>query len=163
MHTDNELTNPEHFRRARERLGLTQAELARLLGYGSKSRIAELEAGARKPGRTVVRLLGAYLAGFRPTDWPTREALPTAAIAPATVVALPATRAAIEAVSNAMRNGARKPGEISRATGLGLLTVNEALEAIRRIPTAPPKRHVPQPKAKAPVTVTRDPPREKVY
>jgi transcriptional regulator with XRE-family HTH domain len=61
---------PTQFREARVKLGLTQSDAARLLGYGSKVRISEIEAGKRNPGAAVVRLLRAYLAGYRPEDWP---------------------------------------------------------------------------------------------
>jgi transcriptional regulator with XRE-family HTH domain len=64
------LSKPEHFRLVREALELTQAEMAQMLGYGSRTRIAEVEAGTRKPNESVVRLLHAYLEGYRPQDWP---------------------------------------------------------------------------------------------
>lgn len=52
------------------RLGLTQAQLAPLLGYGAASRVSEIANGKRTPGASVVRLLRAYLDGYRPDDWP---------------------------------------------------------------------------------------------
>lgn len=61
---------PAEIREARQTLGLTQPQIAPLLGYGSKSRVAELESGARNPSDTVIRLLRAYLDGYRPKDWP---------------------------------------------------------------------------------------------
>lgn len=61
---------PTDFRAARKQLGLTQAELAPLLGYADKSRISEIERGAMQPGAAVVLLLRAYLAGYRPEAWP---------------------------------------------------------------------------------------------
>lgn len=61
---------PAEIRTARQSLGLTQAQFALLLGYGAKSRIAELENGARAPSGAVVRLIRAYLDGYRPADWP---------------------------------------------------------------------------------------------
>jgi DNA-binding XRE family transcriptional regulator len=66
------LSKPEHFKMVREALGLTQAEMAKMLGYGSRVRVAELEAGTRKPSASVVRLLQAYLNGYQPPDWPRR-------------------------------------------------------------------------------------------
>ena len=60
-------------RAARGVLGLTQAELAAVMGYGDKSRIAELERGARAAGPAAVRLLQAYLEGYRPADWPEKK------------------------------------------------------------------------------------------
>lgn len=57
------------FRAARESLGLTQSQLAKLVGYGSQSRIAEVEARHEAPA-CPARLLRAYLDGYRPGDWP---------------------------------------------------------------------------------------------
>lgn len=62
---------PANILQARQSLGLTQAQLAPLLGYAATPRISELETGNRKPGAAVVLLLRAYLAGYRPDDWPT--------------------------------------------------------------------------------------------
>ena len=62
--------NPAELQQARQSLGLTQSQLAPLLGYSNKTRISELEVGTRKPGAAVVLLLRAYLAGYRPDDWP---------------------------------------------------------------------------------------------
>ena len=64
---------PYAFNTARRKLGLTQAQAARLLGYGAAPRISEIERGERQPSETVVRLLRAYLDGYRPEDWPTEE------------------------------------------------------------------------------------------
>ena len=44
-------------RAIRDHLGLTQAQLAPLLGYGDPSRVSELERGDRRPSRAVVLLL----------------------------------------------------------------------------------------------------------
>ncbi len=60
---------PDSIREARQSLGLTQSDMARLLGYGDKARISELEKGSRRPGESVVRLLRAYVSGYRPDDW----------------------------------------------------------------------------------------------
>jgi transcriptional regulator with XRE-family HTH domain len=65
--------SPTEIREARLRLGLTQAELAPLLGYSDVMRVSELERGVRKPGAAVVRLLHAYLEGYRPENWPVRQ------------------------------------------------------------------------------------------
>jgi len=62
---------PAEIKQARSDLGLTQAQLAPLLGYGDKTRVSELERGSQAPGAAVVRLLQAYLDGYRPDDWPT--------------------------------------------------------------------------------------------
>ena len=64
------LMTPEQIKQARHTLGLTGEQSARLLGYGGKARISEIEAGARNPSAAVLRLLQAYLDGYRPADWP---------------------------------------------------------------------------------------------
>lgn len=61
---------PDAFRAARKSLGLSQAQAADMLGYGSKPRVSEIERGLINPGASVVRLLQAYLDGYRPHDWP---------------------------------------------------------------------------------------------
>ena len=61
---------PAEIRQARIELGLTPAEIAPLLGYGAASRIYEIESGARNPSAAALRLLRAYLDGYRPNDWP---------------------------------------------------------------------------------------------
>ena len=60
---------PSDFTAARLKLGLTQAGLARVMGYSGQARIAEFEAGKRNPSAAAVRLIRAYLAGYRPDDW----------------------------------------------------------------------------------------------
>ena len=60
---------PADFAAARKRLGLTQAQLAAVMGYGNKARISEIERGERLPP-LAKRLLRAYLDGYRPDDWP---------------------------------------------------------------------------------------------
>lgn len=61
---------PAEIKQARQTLGLTQSQIAPLLGYGASTRITELESGARTPSAAVMRLLSAYLDGYRPDDWP---------------------------------------------------------------------------------------------
>ena len=61
---------PTEFKQARQSLGLTQTQAAPLLGYGSATRISEIENGQRNAGAAVVQLLRAYLDGYRPNDWP---------------------------------------------------------------------------------------------
>ena len=61
---------PTDIKEARQSLGLTQSQIAPLLGYADKTRISELERGVREPGSAVVLLLRAYLAGYRPDGWP---------------------------------------------------------------------------------------------
>ena len=74
---------PAEVRAAREKLGLTQYELATMLGYRGLSRrqaVWDLEHAHREkkllePQR---RLIEAYLAGYRPADWPQRAHLSAA-------------------------------------------------------------------------------------
>ena len=61
---------PEQIKQARYTLGLTGEQSARLLGCGGKARISEIKACASNPSAAVLRLLRAYLDGFRPADWP---------------------------------------------------------------------------------------------
>lgn len=61
---------PAEIKQARQSLGLSQIDAARLLGYGSQSRISEIESGQRNASESVLRLLAAYVAGYRPDDWP---------------------------------------------------------------------------------------------
>jgi DNA-binding transcriptional regulator YiaG len=66
---------PDEIRKARETLGLTQAQLGAMLETDGQSiRRCEMPAGAstaRQPAPRMVRLIRAYLAGYRPDDWPT--------------------------------------------------------------------------------------------
>jgi DNA-binding transcriptional regulator YiaG len=65
----------EGFKAAREKLGLTQSQLADLLETDSRSiRAIESRVGTsrhRDPAPRMLRLLSAYIAGYRPEDWPT--------------------------------------------------------------------------------------------
>lgn len=61
---------PVEIKKARLMLGLNQSQMARVLGYGAQTRISEIEMGDRTPSESVVRLIAAYLAGYRPSDWP---------------------------------------------------------------------------------------------
>lgn len=58
----------------RLKLGLTQAELAEFLGYGSALRISEFEreSSPRPIPRLLAMLMRAYAEGYRPKDWPFR-------------------------------------------------------------------------------------------
>lgn len=67
----------ERIKKERERLGLSQAELGRLVGYSSRSTINKIEKGERDIPRDKVakfaQVLGvnpAYLAGFTEQDNP---------------------------------------------------------------------------------------------
>jgi DNA-binding transcriptional regulator YiaG len=61
---------PTDFRAARESLGLSQTDLAPLLGFGSSQGVSNIERGVRNPGAAVALLMQAYLDGYRPADWP---------------------------------------------------------------------------------------------
>ena len=61
---------PAEFKQARQSLGLTQTQAAQVLGYGNATRISEIENGQRKAGAAVLKLLRAYLDGYRQPYWP---------------------------------------------------------------------------------------------
>ena len=61
---------PVEIKQARQTLGLDQVQMAQVLGYGNKARVSEIENGLRFPNESVIRLLRAYLDGYRPADWP---------------------------------------------------------------------------------------------
>lgn len=60
------------FRAIRLRLGLTQSELAGVLGYSGPMEISKFErdANPRDVPPILERLMRAYDAGYRPKDWP---------------------------------------------------------------------------------------------
>jgi transcriptional regulator with XRE-family HTH domain len=67
---------PAQLARARERLGLTLEAMATMLGYQGVQRRQmqyDLETGRRDVREPQRRLVEAYLAGYRPQDWPTQE------------------------------------------------------------------------------------------
>lgn len=59
---------PAEFKEARKTLGLTAAELARIMGYGDRSRVFNIESGNAVPPQAM-RLMQAYVDGYRPDDW----------------------------------------------------------------------------------------------
>lgn len=61
---------PAEIKQHRETLGLTQAQIAPLLGYSATQRVSEIERGTRNPSDAAAQLLQAYLNGYRPPDWP---------------------------------------------------------------------------------------------
>ena len=168
--TDPEEMTPAEIKALRKKFGMTQAKLAAILGYGSKTRIAELEAGTFAPGPAVIRLLRAYLEGYRPRDWPPIRitvrysepfqsgplyitttqinAYPEPPNKPRVtesvscpVARLPATPETIAKVRAAMKRGTRTAGAIAREIGLGLMTVQEAMAAMDAMgPPASPPR-----------------------
>lgn len=73
-HSSRPTMTPTQFKAARMALGLTLAELAVLLDSDPKS-LRCIEADPRSnmfrvPAPRMVRLLQAYLTGYRPPDWP---------------------------------------------------------------------------------------------
>ena len=68
--TPLQLMSGEEAAQARKRLGLSQSQLARLLGYDKRHSVANVETGARHYRAPQQLLLNAYLAGYRPADWP---------------------------------------------------------------------------------------------
>ena len=66
---------PQEFRAIRTRLGLTQVQLARLLGYNRSDRISELERKTNpKPVPGFLDLVMEALDnGFWPKAWPRKE------------------------------------------------------------------------------------------
>lgn len=67
---------PTEFSRARKKLGLTLEQMAELLGYSgenAKSQVHHLETGRREIRPAQRRLMEAYLAGWRPSDWPLED------------------------------------------------------------------------------------------
>lgn len=65
---------PDEVKEARLKLGLTQAQLGAVLDTdGQTVRRMEMPVDAsthRKPAVRMVRLIRAYLDGYRPQDWP---------------------------------------------------------------------------------------------
>lgn len=61
---------PDELRAARFSLGLTQSQLASVMGLRGAAAVSEWERGERSPDGRSVRLLEAYISGYRPKDWP---------------------------------------------------------------------------------------------
>ena len=67
---------PADFKEARHQLGLTMTDRAPLLGYYGKNGdrlIRRMEGGTRTIRPAQIRLMRAYLDGYRPADWPKEE------------------------------------------------------------------------------------------
>jgi len=69
---------PAQIREARAQLGLSPRQFAEMLGYvGEHARIMtyhlEHEPKRRTLGEAQRRLIEAYLAGYRPDDWPSQN------------------------------------------------------------------------------------------
>lgn len=61
---------PAEISAARATLGLTQAQLAAVMGLRGQAAVSEWEAGKRSPSGQSERLIRSYLSGYRPDDWP---------------------------------------------------------------------------------------------
>lgn len=67
---------PDQLAKSRKKLGLTLEQCAQMLGYegeNAKSQVHHLETGRREIRPAQRRLMEAYLAGWRPDDWPLEE------------------------------------------------------------------------------------------
>ncbi len=62
------MTGPE-LAAARKRLGLTQVQLASVMDLYPMS-VSRIERGVKPPPVRYIRLLTAYIKGYRPDDWP---------------------------------------------------------------------------------------------
>lgn len=62
----------DELRQARERLGLTQVEFARVTGHRSQQVMSKMERRERIAQPTAV-LVRALLDGYRPANWPERK------------------------------------------------------------------------------------------
>ena len=60
-------------RTARKHLGLTQKQLAEVMGYSDKTYVTAIETDKRSMSDQGQKLLQAYLSGYRPTDWPVKS------------------------------------------------------------------------------------------
>jgi transcriptional regulator with XRE-family HTH domain len=60
---------PAELKAARKALGITQDQLASLMGV-SRASVMRMEAGGNSHP-AMAHLLAAYAAGYRPADWPT--------------------------------------------------------------------------------------------
>lgn len=61
---------PAEFREARQALGLTQTQLARVLRYSTSKPVSQIEAGRAAASAQVAALMRAFADGYRPDDWP---------------------------------------------------------------------------------------------
>jgi transcriptional regulator with XRE-family HTH domain len=65
--------NGQQIRDARKHLGLTQKQLAEVMGYAFMNYISKVESGSRDMSEQGCKLLQAYLDGYRPKDWPVEK------------------------------------------------------------------------------------------
>ena len=71
------LMTPSEIKEARHKLGLSDRQLGKLLDTDAQTirRMEQSEAAStfRRPAPRMVRLIRAYLDGYRPADWPKAE------------------------------------------------------------------------------------------
>lgn len=63
---------PREFKQARLKLGLDRGQMGYMLGYTGahcNDSVFKMEKGTKPIHPNVVRLMRAYLAGYRPPDW----------------------------------------------------------------------------------------------
>lgn len=63
---------PAALSQARTTLGLTQRQMAAMLGRKLRN-YQQWEAGLRRIDEAAARLIAAYTEGYRPQDWPKEE------------------------------------------------------------------------------------------
>lgn len=63
----------QQIKAARKQLGLTQTQLAEVMGYSDKTYVTAIETDKRSMSDQGQKLLQAYLEGYRPTDWPVKS------------------------------------------------------------------------------------------
>ena len=64
---------PQQLKQARQALGLSARLFGHMIGYSGPSAarmVYNLEQGDRTIRNAQIRLIEAYLAGYRPPDWP---------------------------------------------------------------------------------------------
>ena len=66
---------PAQFQAHRKALGLTQAQLAQVMGYGSQTGISEIEGRAEVPPQTALLMRAFVLVGL-PDTWPESKSPP---------------------------------------------------------------------------------------
>ena len=66
---------PDNIRTTRKKLGLSQPQLAALMGRRQAS-VSDWETGKHSPDGASLRLLQAYADGYRPADWPKTKLKP---------------------------------------------------------------------------------------
>lgn len=73
---DKPTMSPDDFREAQHKLGLSDTELAAVLGYNDAAHVRRHKVrntalpSYREPNAQAVRLIRAFLDGYRPPDWP---------------------------------------------------------------------------------------------